>query len=111
MDTIFERTGVSGGDVVSTADILSAVTAAPLRYTNGATQTFREDGATEYIEFGVPASGTWKVDSNGRFSSFWPPAYTASYDLRWIVKNDLISGLVFIDAVTGLRSEGMFERQ
>ncbi len=80
--------GVSAEDgaPVPAGEIPIALTAGRLVYTDRATQTFDPDGATRYAEGGRETEGTWSVDENGHFCSFWPPSYRASYDLRWVVE-------------------------
>jgi hypothetical protein len=90
-----EGVHASDGARVSAEQITIAVTAGELVYDDGATQTFAPDGSTRYLEGGRPTMGEWTVDEDGRFCSFWPPSYRATYDLRWIVENDVIVGLRF----------------
>ena len=79
---------VSDGERIDPADIAAALTRAPLAYDDGATQVFTPDGRTVYTERGGRSSGKWKVDDDGRFQSFWPPAYYATYDVSWIAGPD-----------------------
>ncbi|MFC7360125.1 hypothetical protein ACFQO6_07555 [Nocardioides astragali] len=73
-----------------------ALTAGSLVYEDGATQVFSSDGMTTYVEDGRVSAGEWTVDETGRFASFWPPHYTAEYDLRWLVEDGRIVGLRFL---------------
>jgi hypothetical protein len=88
---------VSDGDTVTAEQIPLAVTAGPILYEDGSTQTFDAGGATTYVENGRPTAGEWYVDADGRFCSYWPPSYRACYDLRWVVENGHITGLRFTD--------------
>jgi len=99
--------GVSAEDgaFVPREQIPAAVTAGNLIYSDGSTQSFDPDGATRYIEGGRQTEGTWSVDEDGHFCSFWPPSFRASYDLRWMVDEGSIVGLRFSD----LDSEALFE--
>ena len=85
----------SDGDTVTAEQIPLAVTAGPILYEDGSTQTFDAGGATTYVENGQPTAGEWYVDADGRFCSYWPPSYRACYDLRWVVENGHITGLRF----------------
>lgn len=78
------------GDVVLAEDIAYAVTRGPLRYADGATQTFDPAGGTVYVEYGRSTRGEWYLDATGRFCSFWPPSYRACYDVRWIVEETIL---------------------
>ncbi|GGT00528.1 hypothetical protein [Streptomyces chromofuscus] len=97
------------GAPVPPEHIPAAVTAAKLVYSDGATQTFDPDGATVYFEAGRRTEGTWSVDGSGHFSSFWPPSYRASYDLRWVVEEGRIVGLQFLDLRSGARFDGRYQ--
>jgi hypothetical protein len=88
------------GDRVVREQIATAVTAGRLEYGDGASQVFESNGSTTYLESGRPTRGEWTVDDDGHFCSFWPPRYRASYDLRWTVDNETITGLRFV-ALTG----------
>jgi hypothetical protein len=91
---------VSDGDTV-TADLIPlAVTAGPLLYEDGATQTFDPDGATVYVENGSRTTGEWYLGTDGRFCSYWPPSYRACYELRWVVENGQVTGLRFTDGAS-----------
>lgn len=102
---------VRDGDVVPTDAIGAAVTAAPLRYEDGARQSFAGSGRTTYLEGARRTDGEWSVDESGRFTSFWPPSYRATYELFWLVDDGAVTGLRFVDTRSGARFEGRFERQ
>jgi hypothetical protein len=102
---------VRDGDVVSGGDILVAVTAAPLRYYDGACQTFASSGHTTFVEDGRRTDGEWSVDAFGRFTSFWPPSYRATYELTWLVDGGAVTGLRFVDTRSGASFEGRFQSQ
>ena len=104
----FDDVEVSDCDVVAPALIPRALTAGELRFSNGATQVFEADGSTTYVENNRPSRGEWYVDDDGRFGSFWPPSYRASYDLRWMVEEGTIVGLRFIGLRLGERFDGRF---
>jgi hypothetical protein len=99
---------VSDGDVVAAALITRALTAGEFLFSDGATQVFGADGGTTYVEGGRPTRGEWYVDGDGRFGSFWPPNYRASYDLQWIVEHGAIVGLRFTEHGRGSRFEGRY---
>jgi hypothetical protein len=99
---------VSDGDMVAPALIPRALTAGELVFSDHATQVFEADGGTTYVENGRPTRGEWYVDDNGRFGSFWPPSYRASYDLRWIVEDGVIVGLRFTELGRGSRFDGRY---
>ena len=97
------------GEPVATSLIPRAVTAGKLLFDDGATQTFDVDGDTTYVEAdGHPTQGRWYVDDDGRFCSFWPPAYRACFGLLWIVEGDEIVGLSFTERGRGTRSDGRY---
>jgi hypothetical protein len=98
---------VSDGDMVAPALIPRALTAGELVFSDRATQVFEADGETTYVENGRPTSGKWSVDQ-GHFSSFWPPSYRASYELRWIVEGGAIVGLRFSELGRGSQFEGRY---
>lgn len=79
-----ESSAVRDGDRIDPKDIAAALTRAPFTYADGATQVFTSDGRTVYTEEGTRSSGEWKVDDDGRFQSFWPPSFYATYDVSWI---------------------------
>jgi hypothetical protein len=98
----------SDGDVVVPALIPRALTAGELVYPDGATQVFEADGETTYVDGGRPTRGTWYVDGDGHFGSFWPPSYRASYELRWMVENGAVVGLRFTELGRGSRFDGRY---
>ncbi|MFE6555327.1 hypothetical protein ACFVHS_44255 [Streptomyces sp. NPDC057746] len=107
---------ISNLDGVSTEDgapvppeqISAAVTAGDFVYSDGATQSFDPDGTTRYVEGGRHTEGTWSVDENGRFCSFWPPSFRASYDLQWMADAGRVIGLRFSDVRSGTIFEGRY---
>jgi hypothetical protein len=104
-----EDVEVVDGEPVAPSLIPRAVTAGELRFDDGATQTFDLNGDTRYVEAdGRPTQGEWYVDENGRFCSFWPPAYRACYGLLWIVEGDEIAGLSFTELGGGTRFDGRY---
>ncbi|WP_306191252.1 hypothetical protein [Streptomyces sp. MK5] len=62
-----------------------------------------------FFEAGRQTEGTWSVDENGRFCSFWPPSYRASYYLRWVVEKNAVVGLRFSDLKSGTCFDGRFQ--
>ena len=100
---------VADGDLVLAQDMQDALTAAPLVFSDGATQRFTPDGQTTYVEHGRPTEGEWAVVTDGEFSSFWPPNYHARYALRWIVQDGTVTGLSFTDLERGDRFVGVYE--
>jgi hypothetical protein len=100
---------VHDGEPVSAAHMEDALTAATLVFSDGATQVFTSDGRTTYTERGRPSQGEWRVAGDGRFESFWPPAYRATYELTWVVKNGAVTGLTFIDGSRDDRFEGSYQ--
>jgi hypothetical protein len=103
----FNDIKVFDGDIVAPAFIPRALTAGELVFSDHATQVFETDGGTTYIENGRPTRGNWYVDE-GHFTSFWPPSYRASYELRWIVEDGAIVGLRFTDLGRGSRFDGRY---
>jgi hypothetical protein len=101
MPDALEELSVADGDPVRPEHIATAVTAGSFTYDDGATQTFAPDGATTYVERGGRTQGEWYVDGDGRFCSFWPPAYRACYELHWLVENGEIVGLRFSELAGG----------
>ena len=99
---------VRDGEPVATRDLPAAVTAAPLRYTDGSRQWFLASGRTTYVENDHPTEGQWSVDNHGRFTSFWPPPYRATYEVTWLVAGGRVTGLRFVDTRTGDRFDGHF---
>ena len=97
----------SDGEPVLAKDMVVALTRAEFVYSDGATQTFDPKGSTTYVEGGQPSKGEWAVVEDGRFSSFWPPSYRATYDLRWLVKDGRVVGLSFTDE-HGSRYDGLY---
>ncbi|MFJ5212819.1 hypothetical protein [Streptomyces nigra] len=97
------------GASVPAEQIAAAVTAGSFIYGDGATQSFDADGTTRYVEHGRPTEGTWSVEADGRFSSFWPPSYQAFYDVRWMVEHRKIVGLRFIDLRNGASFDGLYQ--
>jgi hypothetical protein len=97
----------SDGQPVLATDMVVALTRAEFVYSDGATQTFDPNGSTTYVVGGQPTNGEWAVVEDGRFSSFWPPSYRATYDLRWLVKDGGVVGLSFTD-VHGSRYDGLY---
>lgn len=84
------------GDPVLAKDMEAALTAAELVYEDGSTQTFSADGSTTFVENGRTSPGEWATEGDGRFSSFWPPSYRATYDIRWTSENGRLVGLTFV---------------
>lgn len=66
-----------------TGDALTAaVRERSIAYEGGATQYFRADGTTSYIDAGRPTEGGWRIEGE-RFCSVWPPAtHWDCYDLE-----------------------------
>lgn len=95
-------------DCIAPSLIGRAVTAGRLVYADGATQVFDAAGTTTYVERGRPTQGEWYVDDDGCFGSFWPPAYRARYELRWIVEDGAIAGLRFTELGRGARFDGRY---
>lgn len=98
----------SDGELVAAADMPSALTAAPLVFGDGTTQVFAADGTTTFAEPGRTTTGEWSVVSDGRFSSFWPPDYRATYTLRWIVNGASRIGLSFKADAQAQRFDGLY---
>jgi hypothetical protein len=99
---------VQDGEPVSAQDLPGVVTAAPLQYTDGSRQLFLASGLTTYFEGGHPTEGQWSVDDDGRFTSFWPPSYRATYEVSWLAADGKVTGLRFVDVRTGDRFDGHF---
>jgi hypothetical protein len=99
---------VDNDDLVHADHIAAAVTAGTLVYDNGATQVFTADGQTTYTDRGRPSQGNWWALGDGKFISFWPPDYQATYELRWVVEGGAITGLTFIEAEQGTRFDGRY---
>ncbi|MGW4490263.1 hypothetical protein ACWEOE_41450 [Amycolatopsis sp. NPDC004368] len=104
-----EKISVANGDPVEAQHIADALTAARFTYEDGSTQIFEPGGETTYVDRGNPSGGEWYVDENGRFCSFWPPAYRACYDLHWLVEKGKITGLRFTELGRGSVFEGRYE--
>lgn len=100
---------VADGDLVPADRMAAALTAAALVFEDGATQVFTPDGRTTYVDHGRPTEGEWSVVADGKFSSFWPPDYRATYVLRWIVEGATIAGLSFIETERGARFDGYYD--
>ena len=99
---------VGDGDPVAAGHMLAALTAGTLLFGNGAIQVFSGDGRTAYTDRGVESPGRWSALGDGKFSSFWPPDYRATYDVRWLVEGDAITGLTFTNTATGARFVGRY---
>jgi hypothetical protein len=87
----------------------SALTAATLVFGDGTTQVFTVDGRTTYVEQGRTTTGEWSVVSDGKFASFWPPDYRATYTLRWIVEEGSPIGLSFTEDGRGQQFDGRYQ--
>jgi hypothetical protein len=109
MSSRFDDLKVANGDLVLASNMADALTAAVLRFADGATQVFAADGRTTYVEHSRSSQGEWSVIDDGEFSSFWPPSYRATYALRWIVEAGAVSGLSFVHEETGDRFDGRYE--
>jgi hypothetical protein len=109
MSSRFDDLNVAGGDLVLAKDMPDALTAAALHFGDGATQVFTADGKTTYVEQGRSSQGEWSIIDDGEFSSFWPPSYRATYALRWIVEEGVVTGLSFIHEETADRFDGRYE--
>jgi hypothetical protein len=100
---------VHDGEPVSADDLPRAVIAAPLGYTDESRQSFLASGLTRYVDGGHATEGQWSVDDHGRFTSFWPPSYRATYEVTWLVTDGQVAGLRFVDVRTGDRFDGHFD--
>lgn len=89
---------VMNGATISADHVAQAIVAAPFVFEDGAGQVFTDDGRTIYTENGRPSRGEWGVDEHGRFWSFWPPSYRATYHVTWVadVEGRAI-GIRFVD--------------
>jgi hypothetical protein len=105
----FDNLNVAHGDPVLARDMPDALTEATLNFGGGATQTFTTDGKTTYTENGRPTHGEWSVVKDGEFSSFWPPAYRATYTVHWIVEGGAVTGLSFSNTERGDRFDGRYQ--
>ena len=99
---------VSDGDVVTPALLPRALTAGELVFSDGATQVFEAGGGTTYVANGRPTRGQWYVDKEGRFGSYWPPSYRASYEVHWMVENGAVVGLRFTEPGRASRFDGRY---
>jgi len=100
---------MKNGERIVAADVEDALTRAPFTYTDGATQVFTRDGHTIYTENGIPTPGEWGVDDQGRFWSFWPPTYRATYDALWMTEaNGEVVGIRFTELDRGVTFEGRY---
>ena len=97
------------GELVPAAEMRAALTAATLQFPDGSTQTFAADGSTTYVEQGRATAGRWSVLGDGKFSSFWPPDYRATYTLRWIVDGSATVGVSFTEDGHGQRFDGRYQ--
>lgn len=96
------------GGRIKAEDIPGALTHAPFAYTDGTTQVFTPDARTTYTENGVSTSGEWGVTDQGKFWSFWPPSYRADYDVFWVLEDEAVVGVRFIELTRGVTSEGRY---
>ena len=108
-DTVTHSTTPGDGELVAAADIPSALTAARLVFGDGTAQMFTADGRTTFVERGRTTTGEWSVVGDGRFASFWPPDYRATYTLRWIVEGSSPTGLSFTADGRGERFDGRYQ--
>jgi len=108
MPESLEGLRVGNDDLVQADHMPAALTAGTLVFGDGATQVFTADGHTTYTDQGRPTQGDWWVLGDGEFASFWPPDYRASYALRWVVEDEAITGLTFIEKERGTRFEGRY---
>jgi hypothetical protein len=99
------------GDRINRRDIPDALTRAPFTYADGATQVFKRDGRTTYIENGSPTSGEWGLNDQGQFWSFWPPTYRAAYDVFWITEAGTVIGVRFVELGRDATSDGRYGPQ
>ena len=63
--------------VLKDAGLTAALSARVLRYADGSTQNFFEDGRTVYEVEGGESWGKWWVEA-GRYCSSWPPSDVAA---------------------------------
>jgi hypothetical protein len=105
----FDDLKAANGDLVLAKDMPDALTAATLVFGDGAKQIFTTDGTTTYVDHGRSSRGEWSIIEDGAFSSFWPPDYRATYNLRWIVEEGAVTGLSFIQAESDDRFDGRYE--
>ncbi|WP_248294525.1 hypothetical protein [Actinoplanes sp. TBRC 11911] len=100
---------ITNGDPVPAAVMPAALTKAPLVFEDGATQVFKSDGSTVYDDHGQTEEGTWSVVEDGKYASFWPPAYRSTYAVSWIVEGSAIVGLTFVEVDKGDRYAGRYQ--
>lgn len=103
-----ESPAVRIGGRLKASDIPDALTHAPFTYADGATQIFTPDRRTIYSENGVPTVGEWGVTDQGHFWSFWPPNYRADYDVFYVLEDEKVVGVRFIELTHGATSEGRY---
>ncbi|GIL27786.1 hypothetical protein [Actinocatenispora comari] len=108
MDRLPSGSDVVDGQPVAAVDMVAALTAAQFVFEDGATQSFTAAGRTTYVENGVPSDGEWSVAGDGSFASFWPPAYRATYAVRWIVADGARVGVGFTDTRSGAHYAGRY---
>lgn len=101
---------VANDELVRAEHMTTALTAGRLVFGDGATQVFTADGKTVYTEGGRASDGEWTVlGEDGKFSSFWPPDYRATYLVRWVVGGDgTVAGVTFTEVEGGSRFEGRY---
>lgn len=90
----YESIQATDGERVAAADARNVLAGAELIYDDGAVQRFSVDGTTVYVESGRETDGSWSVEDDGSFSSYWPPSFHARYDLKWRVEERVV-GLSF----------------
>lgn len=83
-----QRRAVTNGATIPASEVAHAITHAPFTYDEGASQVFTADGRTTYTEGNQPSEGEWGIDEDGRFWSFWPPSYRATYDVTWVADDE-----------------------
>lgn len=108
MPEALQELRVGNDDLVDADHMPAALTAGTLVFGDGATQVFTPDGHTTYTDRGRPSQGDWWVLGDGKFASFWPPDYQASYTLRWVVDDGAITGLTFTETERGTRFVGRY---
>ena len=99
---------VNNNDLVHADHMTAALTAGTLAFADGAVQVFAPDGQTTYTDRGRPSQGGWRVLGDGKFASFWPPDYQATYVVTWVVEGGVITGLTFTETEHGTRFEGRY---
>ena len=95
-------------DIVATALIPNALTAGELVFSNMRPRFSRRTVNYCTSKRSRPTRGEWYAGDDGRFGSFWPPSYRATYDLRWIVENGAIVGLRFLELGRGSQFDGRY---